>query len=248
VPSRSLDARLSALLEAAQQSDYLFGSPLGPFYSGEAAHYVPHFVYFGPHSSQESLRLSLIAGAGRHDLLAVQALLAFIERLARQPELGQSLNLSFFPVANVLRHLGAGEERDLAEENWALSTEPEIRLLAQDARVRGYEGFVRIATTADDVPSAWVRKTATATTAASDVELFNSEDFAPWSVRFETLGAGAATSGPLALAPDLPFAPFEIELALPAHWTQGQADRALATLLKRLIVRYRGFHAYGQHL
>lgn len=248
VPSLSLAARLSALLEAAQQSDYLFGSPLGPFYAGDVAHYLPHFVYFGPHSSQESLRLALVAGAGRHDQLAAHALVSFLERLARQPELGQSLNVSLFPVANVLRHLAGAEERDLFDANWALSDEPEIRLLAQDALLRGYEGFIRVTTTSDDTPSAWVRKIATENTAATDVELFNSEDFNPWSVRFETLGVGGATTGPLTLASDLPFAPFEVELALPAHWTQAHADRAVGALLKRLIVRYRAFHAYGQHL
>lgn len=248
VPSLSLADRLSALVEAAPLSDYLFSSPLGPFYSGDTAHYLPHFVYFGPHSSQESLRLALIAGEGRHDLLAARALVTFVERLAQHPELGHSLNLSFFPVANVLRHLGGDEERELSNADWSRADEPEIRLLAQDARLRGYEGFVRVVTSADETPSAWVRKIATESTAATDVELFNSEDFNPWSVRFETLGVGGASAGPLTLAADLPFAPFEIELALPAHWTQAQADRAIGSLLKRLVVRYRAFHAYGQHL
>ena len=248
VPSSHLAQRLSALIESAQQSDYLFGSPLGPFYDEARHHYLPHFVYFGPNSSQASLRLALLAGTGRHDLPAARALLAFLEGLVRQPDLGQGLNLSFFPLVNVLGLLGGAEERDLAGEHWGRSAAPEIDLLARDTRLRGYQGFVSVVTTADDVPSAWVRTVLNADVAASDVELFNSEDFAPWSVRFESVTAGIVTRGPLSIAEDLPFAPFEIELALPAAWPQAQADKVLAALLKRLIIRYRGFHAYGQHL
>jgi len=248
VPSSSLSQRLSALIESAQQSDYLFGSPLGPFYDEARHYYLPHFVYFGPNSSQVSLRLALIAGTGRHDLPAARSLIAFIEGLTRQPDLGQGLNLSFFPLVNVLGLLGGAEDRDLSEEHWGRSRAAEIGLLAQDARLRGYQGFVQVVSTGDETPSAWVRTVLKADIASSDVELFNSEDFNPWSVRFESATAGIATRGPLTLAEDLPYAPFEIELALPASWPQAKADRALATLLKRLIIRYRGFHAYGQHL
>lgn len=248
VPSSSLAQRLSALLETAQQSDYLFGSPLGPFYDEATHHYLPHFVYFGPNSSQASLRLALLAGTGRHDHAAVRALLAFIERLARQPDLGQGLNLSFFPLVNVLGLLGGAEDRDLAGEHWGRSAAPEVGLLAQDTRLRGYQGFIHVVTSTDETPTAWVRTALTSNVEPTDLELFNSEDFQPWSVRFESLSSGAVTRGPLALADDLPFSPFEIELALPAHWPQARADQSLATLLRRLIIRYRGFHAYGQHL
>ena len=58
----------------------------------------------------------------------------------------------------------------------------------------------------------------------------------------------AVVSGPLSLGAILPFAPFEVELALPADWPQRRADQALAGILKRLIVRYRGLLAYAQHL
>jgi hypothetical protein len=248
VPSFSLAQRLSALAEAAQDSDYIFGSPLGPFFENETAHYLPRFVYFGPDSSPASLRLALVAGTGRHDLLSAQALVAFIEGLIQRPDLGHGLNLSFFPVVNVQRFLGGAEEHDLSAAHWGNTSDPEIRLLTQEVRVRGYHGFIVVETTTDEAPTARVRTVLTENIAASDVELFNSEDFLPWSVRFESITPRIASRGPLTLAMDLAFAPFEVEILLPAQWSQTHTDRRLAALLKRLLQRYRGFHAYGQHL
>jgi hypothetical protein len=248
VPSINLSQRLSRLYEQAHQSDFLFASPLGPFHDGVGERSVPRFVYFGPHTSQESLRLSVLAGFGRHDRAAVQALFAFIEGLALRPDIGQSLNVSFFPVVNVSGLLGGAEDRDLTDEHWGRSDRPEISLLNQDSRLCGYQGFVRVTTTADDEPSARVRSVISTTANTSDVQVYSSVDFRPWPVCFETVHAGSVNSGPLSIADDLPFAPFEVELALPADWPQRTADRALGVILKRLIVRYRAFLAYGQHL
>jgi hypothetical protein len=248
VPSSSLSARLRFLAEAAQESDHIFASPLGPFYADDVPVYLPRFVYFGPNSSEASLRLALLAGLGRHDLSAAQALVAFVEGLARRPDIGEGVNLSIFPVVNVQRFIGGSADHDLSGAHWGRSAEPEIKLLSMEARVRSYHGFVSVVTTSDETPAARVRTVLTDHVAASDVELFNSEDFGPWSVRFEAFTARAAAEGPLTLAQDLAFAPFEVEISLPAHWGQAHADRSLAALLKRLIQRYRGFFAYGQHL
>jgi hypothetical protein len=248
VPSSSLSERLGALAEAAQESHNIFVSPLGPFYAGDRPLYLPRFVYFGPNSSEASLRLALLAGIGRHDLLAAQSLVAFVEGLARRPDIGEGVNLSLFPVVNVRRFIAGAEESDLSGAHWGRSDEPEIKLLSMEARMRSYHGFIVVSTTTDDTPAARVRTVLTEHVTASEIELFNSEDFNPWTVRFEALTARAAIDGPLTLAQDLAFAPFEVEIALPAHWSQAQADRGLTTLLKRLIQRYRGFFAYGQHL
>lgn len=246
--SADLARRLGALYELAQQSDFVFGSPLGPFRDGAQVHPIPRFVYFGPHTSQESVRLAVLAGFGRHDRPAVRALLAFVDGLCRQPDIGQSLNVSFFPVVNVAGLLGDGEERDLTCEDWAHSAAPEIALLRQDALRSGFQGFLRVITTADDEPSARVRTMRSSTVHPSAVEVFSPADFQPWPARFETIAEAAVAAGPLTIADVLPFAPFEVELALPAGWSQHHADAVLAKVLKRLIVRYRAFLAYGQHL
>lgn len=246
VPPTGLRDRLSRLYELAQSADFLFGSPLGPLSGSDAT--LPQFVYFGPRTSDVSPRLAVVSGLGRHDLAAARAVLAFVERLALQPEIGHALNVSFFPVANVLGLLGGAEEHDLAGASWTKSPAPELALLAQDSRVRGYQGYVVVATTPDDEPTVRVRTVVSPFIERSNVEVFNSAHFAPWAVTFETHATGDITTGPLSLADDLPFAPFAVEVALPADWSQARADAAVARVLKRLLTHYRGFVAYGQHL
>jgi hypothetical protein len=248
VPSLDLRNRLSRLYELAQNSDYLFGSPLGPIMRDTRTLYLPQFVYFGPKTSEASPRLAVISGLGRHDLLAARAVTAFVEGLARNPDIGHALNISFFPVANVLGLMGGAEEHELSDEHWANSHLPEIRLLAQDARTKSYQGYIRIITTSDDEPSALLRTVVSTFTARSDIEVLNSDDFSPWNVTFAALSSSASAHGPLSMADDLPFAPFEVELSIPAEWSQARADREIAAVLKRLVIRYRGFLAYGQNL
>lgn len=244
----TLAQRVSALHEAAQKSDHVFASPLGPFRDGARELYVPRFVYFGPHTSHESVRLAVLAGFGRHDRGAVKALLAFIENLTHAPDIGQSLNVSFFPVANVIGLASDAEERDLSEESWSQPAAPEIALLRQEILRSHYQVFIRITTSTDDQPAAWVRSVRSTTAQSSDVQVFSSTDFHPWSVSFETVSADSVGGSLLGLAGQMAFSPFEVELALPADWSQRTADQALATKLKRLIVHYRAFLAFGQHL
>jgi len=249
VPSSDgLSQRLTLLQELAQESDYVFGSSLGPFSDGANLHYLPHFVYIGPSSSPDTLKLAVLAGFGRHDLPATHAVLAYVEGLTRRPDVGHGLNLSLFPLVNVLGLGGGAEDRDLTAANWVSSAEPEIRLLREDSRLRGYQGFVRVVTTVDDVPSAWFRSIPSLLAQSAGVEVFSPADFLPWPVRFEKALAGKVTSGPLSVAEALPFSPFEIELALPAEWTQLRKDKELSALLKRLFASYRAFQGYGQHL
>jgi hypothetical protein len=247
-PAGALAERLGALYELAQRSAHVFGSPLGPFRLGGRELALPRFVYFGPHTSQESLRLAVLSGCTRHERTAAQALLGVIESLARAADIGQSLNVSFFPVVNVGALLADQEERDLGAENWVRSAAPEIALLNQDARRCGYAGFMRVTSSLESEPAAWVRSVRPTTAHPAAIELFAAADFAPWPVQFETVAAESVAHGPLTLADDLPFAPFEVELALPADWPPRRAEAELGPLLKRLIVRYRAFLAYGQHL
>lgn len=246
----TLASQLSTVYALAQTSDYVFGSPLGPFYAQTRHYHVPRFVYFGPHTSDESLRLAFYAGFDATDLRGTHALLGFVERLAQDPEIGAGLNLSFFPLVDALGVFQSVRGRQLDGEVWSSSTAPELGLLEKDARLRGYHGFVRIesAPAEDDVISVRVRAAANSIE-PTGVEFITSDDFDPLPVRFEADPAGATpVGGPLSIAEDLPFAPFELTLRLPLAWQESLHRAAVYTILKRFIRRYRALHAYGQHL
>jgi hypothetical protein len=240
--------QLADLYDLVQRSEFVFGSPLGPIKAEKRSLYLPRFVYFGPHTSDVSLRLAFTAGLDHRDLRSTLALLHLVEQIALKPDIGQGLNLSFFPLVDVLGLASLAPDRSLAAANWSRNNEPEINLLGQDARLAGYHGFVRLETVrGQDVATVRLRFAAN-DHPTPDVELVSSDDFEPFPVRWEADADQPPVDGPLSLAGDLPVPPFELTLRLPAAWPTEQYREAAASILKRFIIRYRGILAYGQNL
>lgn len=243
--SAALGEQLSTLYSLAQKSEHVFGTPLGPFDYAGRQHYVPRFVYFGPHTSEVSPRLAFLAGLDSRDLRPTLALLHLVEELALKPDIGQSLHLAFYPLVDVLGHIQQAGTRDLSAQGWAGSAAPEIDLLAKDSRLRNYHAFIRVESVmGDDVVTLRLR---TAGTGGFGAPLISTEDTDPFPARWE-FEPGPATAGPLSLADDLPFRPLDLTLRVPASWSPEFYREAVASILKRFIVRYRGFLAYGQNL
>lgn len=245
-----LAERFHDLYELVQRSAYVFGSPLGPFYHQSRHYHLPRFIYFGPHTSNESLRLAFLAGEAPQDVRGTQALLHFVERLALEPELGQGLSLSFFPLLDALGLFAGVADRELALKSWSAGGPPELELLEKDARLQSYHGYVRIETRSRDreVVVVQLRGYDDESSSASGVELISSEDFHPWPVVFEAAAASALQSGPLSVAQDLSIRPFELTISLPVVWSEEEAQVAVGSILTRFILRHRGHQAYGQHL
>jgi hypothetical protein len=245
-----LQAGLSALYELAQSSRYVFASPLGPLAFGAKQAYLPRFVFFGPNACDESWRVSFIAGLDHRDARASRALVALVARLAANSETGHALNLSFFPVVDIGGLVSGLSDRRLSTAHWGREAPPEIGLLEQDARARGYHGFVRVETghAEDELIGVSVRGSFSGT-ASPDLELITSEETRSFPVRFESASRGGPTTdGPLSAADDYPVNPFELTLSIPGAWSDDAYQHAAVTLLERFLTRYRAFQAYGQHL
>ncbi|MEO6003330.1 MAG: hypothetical protein ABIZ04_03155 [Opitutus sp.] len=241
--------QLSRLYAVAQRSPFVFGSPLGPFTARSRPFHLPRFVYFGPRASDAAFRISFLAGFDHRDLRSTLALLRLVEGLARKPDLGEGLNLTFFPLLDVLGLAGIATIRRLESENWIQSTAPEIGLLEKDARVRAYHGFVRLeAATGEDLVSIRLRSPVPNENPAPELELFSSEDVDPLAVRWEHAPAADAHAGPLGVADDLPVHPFELTVRIPAAWSVDQYAETTVSILKRFVLRYRGFMSYAQNL
>ncbi|MFT3869452.1 MAG: hypothetical protein QM715_13440 [Nibricoccus sp.] len=243
-PSSELIEWFSSLYALSQRSNHVFGSPVGPFYHQNHPLHLPRFVYFGPHTHDESLRLAFLSGFDHTDLRGSFALAQFVEHLVLAPDLGHGLNLSIFPLVDVLGLYLGVNNRKLATKNWSHSSLPEISLLGKDARTRGYHGFVRLET-ARDIDDITV--SLRGTDEAAGVELISSEDFEPLAVRWEADAPGSASAdGPLSLMDDLPFPPFELTLRIPASWSADLHRDSVTSILKRFVLRYRGLQAYSQ--
>lgn len=240
--------QLWQLYQLVQHSQQVFGSPLGPFPANGRALYLPRFVYFGSPAA-DALRLSFLAGWDHRDLRPTLALLRLVEGIARKPDLGHGLHLTFFPLIDVLGLADRPEPRDLAQVDWSRSTAPEIRLLERDARDRGYHGFVQLETAPDeDVITVRLRAPVPLENVAPALELISSDDVAPFAVRWESENPARTLPGPLSIADDLPLSPFELTVRIPAGWPLDLYAEATASILKRFVLRYRGFISYAQHL
>lgn len=241
-------AHLSALYSLSPRHNHVFGSPLGPIYQEGRAAYLPRFSFFGPHASDDSWRIAFLAAFDHRDLRGAHALLHLVERLARNSEEGHGLNLTFFPLVDAAGFFLGAPRRALDQANWARTTLPEIRLLEQDARRHGYHGFVRVETAParDDFITIRIREPFSVISSRDD--LISSTETIPFPVRFERTRGASVADGPLTMADDLPFRPFELTLRVPAAWPDESYYDAVGAILVRFIVRYRANQAYGQHL
>ncbi len=241
--------QLSNLYALVQRSHYVFGSPLGPFHADTRAFHLPRFVYFGPNASDAALRLSFLAGFDHRDLRPTLALLRLVEGLALKPDLGEGLSLSFFPLVDVLGLAQHAPDRALAAHSWARPTVPEIELLELDARQRAYHGFVRLESApGEEIVTVSLRAPEPSENFAPALEFISSVDVEPLAVRWETDTTPHTEHGPLAIADDLPLHPFELTVRIPAAWPLDLYAEAAASILKRFVLRYRGFISYAQHL
>jgi hypothetical protein len=241
--------QLSNLYSVVQRSQFVFGSPLGPIALASQEFHVPRFVYFGPHASDAALRLSFLAGFEHADLRPTFAVLRLIEQLALSPDWGQGLNLSFFPLVDVLGLAGVTSRRNLAGQPWSRAHEPEIELLERDARLRAYHGFVRLETIGgNDAVTVRLSAPAPDENFAPALEVVSSQDTEPFPVRWETDSDVHTEFGPLSIADDLPLRPFELTVGIPAAWSLDLYAEAASSILKRFVLRHRGFMSYGQHL
>jgi hypothetical protein len=249
-PGDSLGSDLSSLYALSQNSRFLFASPVGPFAAGGRPAYLPRFVFFGPHACDESWRIAFLAGFDHGDLRASRALVALATRLTADSETGHALNITFFPLVDVVGLVTGVTGRNLAAVRWSSEGPAEIELLDKDARQRGYHGFVRVETAQADEELIVVRvRGPFAKVLSPDIELITSEETRTFPVRFEAVTDGTPPAdGPLSISDDLLLSPFELTLRIPGTWSDDAYQHAAITILERFLRRYRAFQAYGQHL
>ncbi|MEJ1972213.1 MAG: sulfate ABC transporter substrate-binding protein [Lacunisphaera sp.] len=245
--SAALGEQLSTLYSLAQRSDYVFGTPLGPFYPrrpsplpaavrllraahvrGIAAHRVPRRTRQPRPASDAGAaasRRGTRAGARHRPESAPRILSA--RRRARPPATGVRAAI-------------------LAAQHWSAASAPEIDALAREARLRTYHAFVRIeSASADDAVTLRLH---TAPGSLANAPFFPR--------RTRSLIPSAGKSNPVRRPPpvrsrcgeDLAVPPDRPHAAHPGQLVAEYYREAVASILKRFIVRYRGFLAYGQHL
>jgi hypothetical protein len=237
-----------ALYEEASASDSVFGSPLGPIEGPNGKTFLPQFVYFGPDSGFDPVRIAVFGGLSGDDLKGSWSLIDWIRALLVHPDIGRGVSVSIFPLVNLHAIQGGAESAGLQDADWFESRIPEIQLITRNAKIRSYQGFIRVESSRDLVPNVVVRTAVNRRADRSPAEIFAASDCEPWETRFETLGSKGKLLGPLSLARELNTALFEVVLSLPASWGRSAWTSSLLPLLGRLVASYRRFFSYGGEL
>ena len=120
---------------------------LGPFSSGDRSYSLPRFTFLGPNSS-DPIRIGLFGAIHGDEPAGALALAAFLQDLARQPEIAENFQLQIYPLCNSggfednTRHSRNG--RDLNREFWKSSTEPEVQILEHELRQGHFSGILQL--------------------------------------------------------------------------------------------------------
>ncbi|HYE33037.1 MAG TPA: succinylglutamate desuccinylase/aspartoacylase family protein [Methylomirabilota bacterium] len=109
---------------------------------------LDRFVFEGPASGGERIRIGVFAGIHGDEPAGVTAAKRLIYLLAAHPEIGTGYQISVYPVCNptgiALRTRLSLTGKDLNREFWRGSTEPEVQLLETEIRKGRFNGLISL--------------------------------------------------------------------------------------------------------
>lgn len=258
--SEDLHRQIAELRAFAAGSEALSFNEIGGFALGARLYTLPRFLFRGPDSAYEPVRIGVFAAIHGDEPEPAFATLKFLHRLAREPERARGYEIYVYPVCNPTG-LEDGTRRsrsgaDLNREFWSHSPEPEVGILERELAALAFQGVVALH--ADDTTEgvyAYVRG-ATLTEALAKPALKAAGAFLPHAASSvidgfparDALIRGACFEGVLGNPAELKPAPFELIFETPQEAPFGLQVRAAVAALESVLEEYRPFLAFGQYL
>jgi hypothetical protein len=257
--SRNLRALLGPLFELAEQCPEIIGSMAGTFSVQNVRYGIPRFVFVGPQTEIQPIRLALFAGVHGDEPAGCDALVRFLVELVETPEVAIGYDLVVYPVCNPTGFEdGTRNNRngvDLNREFWRSSIHPEVRILEAELRSHKFDGLITLHS--DD--------TCEGIYGYAHGRLLNEELLRPALRACEGIigrdcrtmidGFAATESilrdcfpGVLSAPPEQDPRPFDIIFETPALAPYDNQVEATAVALKAVLREYRRFIAFGQGL
>ena len=220
---------------------------------------LPRYLFIGPKSGSEPIRVGVFAGLHGDQPEGVYALTRFIELLEEQPELGKGYCLFLYPICNPsgfeARTSNSLTGKDLNREFWRGSREPEVRLLESELVAHSLQGIISLHT--DDTSQGFYgfARGATLTKHLIEPALEAAAEFLPrnyaevidgFPVRNRIVRDGH--HGMLSAPPGLRPRPFEIILESPAEAPTYLKEAAFVAAMRSILINYREFMAYAPNL
>jgi hypothetical protein len=255
-PASLLVDLLHPLVEIARRSSRLRYLPSPVFRHAGQEYSVPHFMFNGPPSGGDVVRLGLFAGIHGDEPEGVQTLLALLDRLEADSALAAGYQLHVYPICNPTGCVAgtrlSATGRDLNREFWKRSEEPEVLWLERELATKRFDGLVSLHS--DDTANgyyAYVRGAVFTETLARPA-LTAASRLLPVDTRTVIDGfrnrnglLDECFSGILAVPPvDLDPQPFEIILETPQSAPVTRQVQANLAAIQVILEAYHGFLGY----
>jgi protein MpaA len=256
---RQVDRLLIALDQLAEQSPHFISKSFGEFDSAGRTYTLPRYVFLGPKSGGDTIRIGIFATIHGDEPEGALALTRFVTALGNNPEIAKGYALFIYPVCNPTgfedntRHSRRG--KDLNREFWRESAEPEVRFLESEIWTHAFDGIITLHS--DDTSDglyAFVSG-AVLTENLTEPALREAEQFLPRNRNHVIDGFNArggivtdCYQGVLKATPGLVRPPFEITLETPQKAPLHRQVEAFNAALQTILVEYRYLQAIAQNI
>jgi murein peptide amidase A len=256
---RQLDRLLAPLDQIAERSAHIISKSLGRFDSDGRAYSLPRYVFLGPKSGGDTIRIGIFATIHGDEPEGALGLARFVAALEQNPEIAQGYALFIYPVCNPTgfedntRHSRRG--KDLNREFWRESPEPEVRFLESEIWTHAFDGIITLHT--DDTSDGLYAFASGSVLTENLIEpaLREAEQFLPRNRNhiidgFHARG-GIVTDcyqGVLKATPGLRGRPFEITFETPQRTPLHRQVEAFNAALRTILVEYRYLQAIAPNL
>ena len=256
---RSLAALLAPLRELAQTSAHCLTNSLGNFRCDEEQYSLARFLFDGPSSGGDPIRLGIFAGIHGDEPAGSLAVVRFLRDLVKSPELAAGYRIYAYPVCNPTgfedntRHTRGG--KDLNREFWRASEEPEVYILEEELWTHAFQGI--IALHSDDT-SEGLYGFVNGPDLSKDLlepALWAAEKYLHRNTRLMIDGFRAKRglidggyAGILSSSPEVKPVPFQLTFETPAHAPLHLQIEAHAAALRCILAEYRTIMAIAPNI
>jgi hypothetical protein len=259
MPPRSILDALAPLERLAARSASLIANHGAKFEVADRSFELPRYLFVGPNSGGEPIRVGLFSAMHGDEPEGVYALARFVDLVEEEPELAAGYCLFIYPICNPsgfeARTRTSLAGKDLNREFWRSSQAPEVRLLESELVAHSLHGIVSLHT--DDTSQGFYgfARGATLTKHLIEPALQAATEFLPRNCAqtidgFPARGGVIRTGydGMLSAPPGLRPRPFEIILEAPAQAPTYLKEAAFTAALRSILVSYRELIAYAPNL
>jgi hypothetical protein len=228
----------------ADQSPHLWFRPLvGKDATGQPFE-LPRYYFVGPQPAggERMAKLALFAGIHGDELEGTLALWRLLSELEAKPAAAAGCVLYCYPVCNPsglekgTRLSDSG--KDLDQEFWRNSTEPEVRLLESELRARWFDGIVSLHSHRATSRCFGLINGDMVSERLLEAALDGAEDSLP-CLRLRNGERRFLAPGMLQAPPDSGVRPFEVALVAPRKVPIHLQVEGMAAALGKLLAEYR---------